>query len=168
MKRSQTALEFLTTYGWAILIVTIMIGALAYYGVINPKNLIQERCISSPEFQCMDHVLYSNGTFNLILRVNVPEGVKDVAVYCDDGNGHTASASSTDVVNNDEKILITCDLEDAQYIPKDVQKINVELNYTKVGGAFPHTIFIETINKVIKADNSNSGSGGGHIAENKR
>ena len=32
-KKSQAALEFLTTYAWAFLVIIIMIGALAYFGV---------------------------------------------------------------------------------------------------------------------------------------
>jgi len=35
MRKGQAAIEFLVTYGWAILIVLIAIGALAYFGVLN-------------------------------------------------------------------------------------------------------------------------------------
>jgi len=37
-KKSQAAMDFLITYGWAILIVLIMIGTLAYFGVLNPDK----------------------------------------------------------------------------------------------------------------------------------
>jgi len=36
-KKGQAALEFLTTYGWAFLVILIMIGALSYFGVLNPS-----------------------------------------------------------------------------------------------------------------------------------
>lgn len=35
-KKAQAAMEFLMTYGWAILVVLVAIGALAYFGVIDP------------------------------------------------------------------------------------------------------------------------------------
>ena len=35
MKKSQAAMEFLMTYGWAIVIVLVAIGALAYFGTFN-------------------------------------------------------------------------------------------------------------------------------------
>lgn len=38
MKKSQVVLEFLTTYGWAIFIVLVAFGALAYFGVLSPCN----------------------------------------------------------------------------------------------------------------------------------
>jgi hypothetical protein len=34
----NSAVDFLFTYGWAILTVLVAIGALAYFGVLNPKN----------------------------------------------------------------------------------------------------------------------------------
>ena len=35
-KKSQAALEFLMTYGLAIIVVLIAIGALAYFGILSP------------------------------------------------------------------------------------------------------------------------------------
>lgn len=35
-KQGQAAMEFLMTYGWAILVVIAAIGALAYFGVLKP------------------------------------------------------------------------------------------------------------------------------------
>ena len=44
-KKAQAAMEFLMTYGWAILVVLIAIGALAYFGVLNPDRLLPEKCV---------------------------------------------------------------------------------------------------------------------------
>jgi len=43
-KKSQAALEFLMTYGWAILVVLVAVGALAYFGVLSPCRLYQIGC----------------------------------------------------------------------------------------------------------------------------
>ena len=37
-KKSQSAMEYLMTYGWAILVVLIALGALFYLGVFSPKT----------------------------------------------------------------------------------------------------------------------------------
>ena len=37
-KNGQVAFEFLMTYGLAILVVLICIGALAYFGMLNPER----------------------------------------------------------------------------------------------------------------------------------
>lgn len=39
-KRGQAAMEFLMTYGWAILAAIIAIGVLAYFGVFSPSRLV--------------------------------------------------------------------------------------------------------------------------------
>ncbi len=43
-KKGQAALEFLTTYGWAFLVILVMIGALAYFGVLDPSRYVSESC----------------------------------------------------------------------------------------------------------------------------
>ena len=45
MKKAQAAMEFLMTYGWAIIIVLAAIGALAYFGVLSPQKLLPDRTI---------------------------------------------------------------------------------------------------------------------------
>ncbi len=54
--KAQAAMEFLMTYGWAILVVLIVIGALAYFGVLNPQRLLPERCIFQTGINCRDHL----------------------------------------------------------------------------------------------------------------
>ena len=44
-KKAQAAMEFLMTYGWAILVVLVVIGALAYFGVLSPKKLLPDKCL---------------------------------------------------------------------------------------------------------------------------
>src|SRR3989338_7005007 len=40
-------MEFLMTYGWAILFVLVAIGALAYFGVLSPERFLPEKCVIS-------------------------------------------------------------------------------------------------------------------------
>jgi len=56
-KKSQAALEFLMTYGWAILIVLIVISALAYFGVLNPQNLLPSKCTLPAGWSCTDYLV---------------------------------------------------------------------------------------------------------------
>jgi len=52
LKRSQAALEFLTTYAWAFLVILIMVGALAYFGILSPSQLLPDRCNFGSEISC--------------------------------------------------------------------------------------------------------------------
>ncbi len=51
-KKGQAALEFLTTYGWAFLVILVMIGALSYFGVLNPDAYIPEACNFGSVLSC--------------------------------------------------------------------------------------------------------------------
>ena len=52
--KGQAAMEFLMTYGWAILVVLAAIGALAYFGVLSPDKFLPERCTLPPGIACLD------------------------------------------------------------------------------------------------------------------
>lgn len=61
-KKAQGALEFLMTYGWAFLVILIMIGALAYFGVLSPTKFLPERCTFGSQFVCKDYLMTTDGT----------------------------------------------------------------------------------------------------------
>jgi hypothetical protein len=54
MKKAQAAMEFLMTYGWAVLVVLAAIGALAYFGVLAPDKFLPEKCTMPPGIACLD------------------------------------------------------------------------------------------------------------------
>ncbi len=52
--RSQAALEFLTTYAWAFLVIMITIGALYYFGIFDFQKFLPQRCLFPSQFECLD------------------------------------------------------------------------------------------------------------------
>lgn len=42
------------TYGWALLVVLIAIGALAFFGVLNPSKFLPTQCVLGPGLACED------------------------------------------------------------------------------------------------------------------
>ncbi len=52
--KAQAALEFLMTYGWAILVVIVAVGAIAYFGVLDPTQFVPETCILEPGVMCLN------------------------------------------------------------------------------------------------------------------
>ena len=75
-KRGQAATEFLTTYGWAILILIIVIVLITSLGIFNPKT--KNSCIGSEPIDCSDVKLSSSTnliTPNKITLVLTASGV---------------------------------------------------------------------------------------------
>ncbi len=56
-KKAQSALEFLTTYGWAFLVALLAIAALNYLGVLSPSKFLPERCTFSNQLSCTDYLI---------------------------------------------------------------------------------------------------------------
>jgi hypothetical protein len=56
-------MEFLMTYGWAILVVLAAIAALAYFGVLSPDKFVPDKCVvqggglSCDEFNAIDDTI---------------------------------------------------------------------------------------------------------------
>ena len=74
--KAQAALEFLTTYGWAFLVILVMIGTLAYFGILNPSKVLPSRCNFGAEFQCLDYAISeSTNTFRLRLKSNIQDPI---------------------------------------------------------------------------------------------
>ena len=58
--RGQSALEYLVTYGWAILAIVIVAAVLWYLGIFNPEQWSgQRKCPSFPSMTCLDFSLPS-------------------------------------------------------------------------------------------------------------
>ncbi len=91
-------MEFLMTYGWAILVVLIAIGALAYFGVLNPSRFLPKSCTIEPGFACEDFKVTSSGA-QLLLRNGKGENLNNVTVVvagCDLSAEANGAATWTD------------------------------------------------------------------------
>jgi hypothetical protein len=90
-KRGQAAMEFLMTYGWAILVVLVAIGALAYFGVLNPGRFLPASCTITPGISCEDFVVdYVDGTndkITLTLRNGMGDDITSVSVTITEPDG---------------------------------------------------------------------------------
>ena len=88
-KKAQAAMEFLMTYGWAILVVLVVIGALAYFGVLNPQNLLPEKCTLPMGLYCKDHIIKQggNGSVSLKLENGMGRGIMIRNITVDGANG---------------------------------------------------------------------------------
>jgi hypothetical protein len=69
-RKSQAATEFLITYGWVIVGVTVVISALAYFGIFNTDRYISDECSFGSQFYCEDSAFYySAGSIDADVRI---------------------------------------------------------------------------------------------------
>jgi len=63
---AQAAIEYLATYGWALLVLILSIAALAYFGVIDVGRFVPSHCELSAGLICQDYALTPDGTTLLL------------------------------------------------------------------------------------------------------
>lgn len=56
-RKSQAALEFLTTYVWAFFVIAVTIGSLYYFGIFDFGKYLPQKCIFPSQFKCLDFSL---------------------------------------------------------------------------------------------------------------
>lgn len=143
--KSQAALEFLMTYGWAILVVLVAIGALAYFGVLSPDRFIAQRCSFPAGITCLDFsysIINDVPTLKFVIKNNLGWDLTlvGITVPAADVGGSDCSTvqSKPNALKNDEQgtFIYNCDPP----IPKGKYKPNLVFTYTKVDTQLPHQI----------------------------
>jgi hypothetical protein len=89
-KKGQAAMEFLMTYGWAIVVVLAAIGALAYFGVLSPQKLLPDRTTFSAPVPNVDNAVVdrTNDIVAVAFRNNkgvaikIPQTGTFTSTYC--------------------------------------------------------------------------------------
>ncbi|MDE1856423.1 MAG: hypothetical protein KGH49_04295, partial [Candidatus Micrarchaeota archaeon] len=57
----QSAMEYLMTYGWAILVVAIVLGLMFGLGAFSARGVISNSCLTSAGYLCQNPILNSTG-----------------------------------------------------------------------------------------------------------
>jgi len=123
--KAQAAMEFLMTYGWAILVVLAAIAALAYFGVLSPEKFLPEKCVLEPGLACISQkveptqvtLVLSNGKGRTIIVDSIDVG------------GCSGTFSEVMSSGTDHKFVIggTCN----NGVSKDKFKAGITLGYTE-------------------------------------
>lgn len=95
----QSAMEYLMTYGWAILIIAVVLGALFSLGIFNTSSLTGVSCIASPGFLCQNPVLGTNGNVSLTVGQSTGTSFYNVGLGC-------ASTANTQGLPNPTNALV--------------------------------------------------------------
>ena len=133
-RRSQAALEFIMTYGWAILVVLVAIGALAYFGVLSPDRFLPAKCTLPAGIACVDFNVGS-ASIDVVLRNGLGFDLEDVSIKI---KGCTGSAGSgVNLANGAQGIftVTTCGLTSGSKFSSDIN-----LTYTNIDTTLTHKV----------------------------
>ncbi len=109
-KKGQAAMEFLMTYGWAILVVLAAIGALAYFGVLSPDRFLPEKCTLPSGTACLDFT-GSASQITMVIQNSAGFDMNNVTVTVDPTTGANFTCTDADgdgTLTDGEKDTFTC------------------------------------------------------------
>jgi len=112
--KGQTAIEYLMTYGWAILIILIVAGVLAYYGIFAPAGFLAPTARGFGQVQVLNpwSVAGAAGTITMNLENRVGGTITITDITYKDAAGTTYSGGTctgmTNAINSGEKAVVSC------------------------------------------------------------
>lgn len=139
-------MEFLMTYGWAILVVLAAIGALAYFGILSPDRFLPSSYTMTGGISAAEYKMGTSSLqFAFINNVGTTINVESVTVNTTGGSGVNCNTNNTVTtgfaLDNGQKsaLLTVCNPTGAAYPLGDRFKANVHVVYNKSGEALSHT-----------------------------
>jgi len=150
-KKAQAAMEFLMTYGWAILVVLVAVGALAYFGVLNPGRFLPSSCTIGPGLACGE---FKATTSNVVIYVRNGLG-KSINVTFYNLTAVGTPTCNANITGASNSVIIADGAEDDftfscsnMGIVGDRFKATQTITYTATGEALSHTMTGDLTTKV--------------------
>jgi len=114
-------MEFLMTYGWAVLILLTVVAILFYLGIFNPRTVSPNACVLPAGFSCYGYRIASGGAGNGNLTLDLVQTT-----------GH--SVNITDMACTDQDTVTYTAINQRAY---DGDRLTISLNCTKSDGTRP-------------------------------
>ena len=153
--RGQAAMEYLMSYGWAIIVVLIAVGFLAYYGVLNVDTFLPSTCTLPTGFRCIDYSVEST-QISLVVQNNLGFRTNVATLVVVQENGNSCSIPAPLSFEEGETKIITilgCDNGNAGVKFKG----SVDISFAKQD-QLAHTVHGQITGRVAGAAASQSSS----------
>jgi uncharacterized protein (UPF0333 family) len=136
-RKGQAAMEFLMTYGWAILAAVIAIAVLAYFGVFSPGRYVPDACTLSPPLGCDTDNSIATGSVNMLNLTVTNTGADDITIVnvtatnCNTGEGNFVINPVSIPVGGEEIVSVDC--SSVEIDSGEKLRSSVTVSYTKSG-----------------------------------
>jgi uncharacterized protein (UPF0333 family) len=145
-KRGQAALEFMLSYGWAILTVMVVIGSIAYI-MPNQRSLTRNKCTFPPQMPCAGSS-FDSDNLTLSLRNSAGVSINSLSVKIISPEEYPCSVSKTSL-KADEQFFVYCENNGTMDIYTDTKFI-LTATYKKSQGSYNQTLKGETFAKYFR------------------
>ena len=155
MHKLQSALEYLMTYSWAILIIAIALVALYALNVFSPQTYFTNLCTMPAGFNCISDYLYGNGLvlLNVEYTNTNPISVKQVGCNSNEtlANAHTYANAIVMNTGTNYTFIVQCYSGNTMFTGSlgDIFTGSAAINYTDAYTGFQNLIYGKLETKVV-------------------
>ena len=134
MKRAQSALEYLTTYGWAIMGILAIIGVMTYMGFSDSTNNLPSSCILGSSFACGSYFALETGDFAFEFTNMERTAINITDLTCEFSDGSLQVYNSIDyhMAIGDSAVLACEPLSPLALPKKDLFKVKIQYEYDEM------------------------------------
>jgi len=143
--RAQSAVEFLLTYGWAIMIMLAILAILFYIGVFSPETASPNSCVLPAGFSCRGYALYDGGSLVLDLGQATGKDIRITRISCTSADAPVDGITPYNLLQNGKHYNftgITCTKADGTSVPeeKEFYRGKIYIDYIEEETGIPHSI----------------------------
>jgi len=148
--RGQAAVEYITTYGWAILVLAIVFAALVGSGMLSPNFLVTDECSFGTYLKC-SAALYNQGdtpTFGINVFNGFPYEIKikDITIQTQDGTASVTGLNSGFQLKSGDSMDLKGVLGGAKLAPDAVKRLVGNMTYVscapELGGCVDDNVHV--------------------------
>jgi hypothetical protein len=160
LMKGQAAIEYITTYGWAILVLLIVITVLVSSGILSPSYLVSEECSFGTSLGC-NFALFNDGGATR-LSIDIHNGfpykikVKKLEMQTQDGFQQFGSFGPEVELESGAKATFTATLSGDPVQENVVKRFSGNLTYVSCApelgpdcSTLEHTLTGRVVAKVI-------------------
>jgi len=143
-RKGQAAMEFLMTYGWAILVVLAAIGALAYFGILSPSKFLPSSFTMAGGISAGEYKMATDGTLtlgfinNIGTQITVNNTIVNTSNTGSDVGNCSLSSGTYGTLANGQSVTYVYTCTSGVALDNKL-KANVKVIYTKSGESVTHT-----------------------------
>lgn len=140
MRKGQGAMEYLMTYGWALLVIVIVGAALFALGILNPATYQQKTCSGFQYFTYVDHKL--NTTALVISLRNANQRINLTSIQMGGAASFIVEYPDVTVVeplSQATSFIITTPNVPAVTAGAVYSDVNISIRYDVIGGITANT-----------------------------
>lgn len=131
-KKSQAALEFLTTYAWAFMLILLTIGALYYFGIFDFDKFLPQKCVFPSQFDCLDFAFIDDEVrFKLINNIGEEVFISSFKITNDASNplSCTEPSNQGNWIESEERDFVFSGCTDGAFFEGERTEVKINMTY---------------------------------------